>query len=103
MSVTPRWPPSLAPVVPYREWLQFACALICSLVQQPIPAFAGGGHATASNGTTPCLPQSEIETAEHLFINWFDPIETGLQGSSPRISVLLLCPNVSCHAETDWR
>jgi putative transposase len=29
--------------------------------------------------TTPCLPQSEIETSEQLFANWFDPIETGLR------------------------
>ena len=29
-----------------------------------------------SNSTTPCLPQSETETAVHLFDNWFDPIET---------------------------
>jgi hypothetical protein len=27
----------------------------------------------------PFLPQSKIETAEHLFDNWFDPIETGLR------------------------
>jgi hypothetical protein len=32
-----------------------------------------------SNGTTPCLPQSEIETSGHLFDNWFDPIEAGLR------------------------
>jgi hypothetical protein len=32
-----------------------------------------------SHSTTPCLPQWEIETAEHLFDNWFDPIETGLR------------------------
>jgi putative transposase len=31
------------------------------------------------NSTTPCRPQSEIETAEHLFDNWFDPIEAGLR------------------------
>jgi hypothetical protein len=24
-----------------------------------------------SHNTTPCLPQSKIETAEHLFDNWF--------------------------------
>ena len=29
--------------------------------------------------TTPCLPQSETDTAEHLFDNWFDPIEAGLR------------------------
>jgi putative transposase len=32
-----------------------------------------------SDSTSPCLPQSEIETAEHLFDNWFDPIEAGLR------------------------
>ena len=32
-----------------------------------------------SNSTTASLPQSEIETAEHLFDNWFDPIEAGLR------------------------
>jgi len=32
-----------------------------------------------SHSTTPCLPQSEIETAEQLFDNWFDPIEAGLR------------------------
>jgi hypothetical protein len=25
------------------------------------------------------VPQSEIETEEYLFDNWFDPIETGLR------------------------
>jgi transposase-like protein len=40
---------------------------------------AGGDHAMTSHSTTPCLPQSEIETAEQLFDNWFDPIETGLR------------------------
>jgi hypothetical protein len=29
--------------------------------------------------TTPRLPQSEIETIEQLFGNWFDPIETSLR------------------------
>jgi putative transposase len=32
-----------------------------------------------SHNTTPCLPQSKIETAEHLFDNWFDPVEAGLR------------------------
>jgi putative transposase len=32
-----------------------------------------------SHSTTPCLPQSKIETAEHLFDNWFDPVEAGLR------------------------
>jgi len=27
------------------------------------------------HSTTPCLPQSEIETTGQLFDNWFDPIE----------------------------
>jgi putative transposase len=29
--------------------------------------------------TTPCLPQSGIETAAELFDNWFDPIEASLR------------------------
>src|SRR5215208_4376378 len=33
-----------------------------------------------SNITTPCLPELELETAEHLFDNWFDPIEAALRG-----------------------
>jgi putative transposase len=32
-----------------------------------------------SNSTTACLPQSETETAVHLFDSWFDPIEAGLR------------------------
>jgi putative transposase len=32
-----------------------------------------------SHSTTPCLPQSESDVAEHLFDNWFDPIEAGLR------------------------
>jgi len=32
-----------------------------------------------SDITTPCLPQSEIETTGQLFDNWFDPIEAGLR------------------------
>src|SRR6059058_5129683 len=32
-----------------------------------------------SPSTRPWLPQSEIETEEHLFDNWFDPIEAGLR------------------------
>jgi putative transposase len=53
--------------------------VISSLVQQAIPAFAGGDHAMTSNSTTSRPPQSEIETTEHLFDNWFDPIEAGLR------------------------
>jgi transposase-like protein len=33
-----------------------------------------------SHSTTPFLPQSETETAGHLFDNWFDPVEFGLRG-----------------------
>jgi transposase-like protein len=32
-----------------------------------------------SHSTTPLLPQSEIESEEYLFDNWFDPIEAGLR------------------------
>jgi hypothetical protein len=32
-----------------------------------------------SHTTTPCLPQSEIETTEQLFDNWFDPVEAALR------------------------
>src|SRR5262249_47154681 len=32
-----------------------------------------------SRNTTACLPQSKIETAEHFFANWFDPVEAGLR------------------------
>ena len=32
-----------------------------------------------SDSTTPCLPQSEIETPARLFDNWFDPIEASLR------------------------
>jgi putative transposase len=59
--------------------LEIEGGVISSLVQQAIPAFAGGDHAMTSNSTTACLPQSEIETAEHVFDNWFDPIEAGLR------------------------
>jgi putative transposase len=31
------------------------------------------------NITAPCLPQLEIETEQHLFDNWFDPIEAALR------------------------
>src|SRR5947207_185746 len=51
-----------------------------SLVQQASPALGRrGDHAMTSNGTTPCLPQSETETAVPLFDSWFDPIEAGLR------------------------
>jgi putative transposase len=59
--------------------LEIEGGVISRLDQQAIPAFAGGDHAMTSNSTRPCLPQSENETAEHLFDNWFDPIEAGLR------------------------
>jgi putative transposase len=59
--------------------LEIEGGVISSLVQQAIPAFAGGDHAMTSNSTTTCLRQSEIDTGEHLFDNWFDPIEAGLR------------------------
>jgi putative transposase len=34
---------------------------------------------TTSHTTSPLLPQSEIETEQYLFDNWFDPIEAGLR------------------------
>jgi transposase-like protein len=48
-------------------------------MQQAIPAQAGGDYAMTSHSTMPDLPQSETETAVHLFDNWFDPIEAGLR------------------------
>ena len=45
--------------------------------------------------TTPCLPQSEIETTEQLFDNWFDPIEAGLRD---RVHD---CPEVTFEGELD--
>jgi putative transposase len=59
--------------------LEIEGGVISSLVQQAIPAFVGGDHAMRSNSTTASLQQSEIETAEHLFDNWFDQIEAGLR------------------------
>jgi putative transposase len=32
-----------------------------------------------SHNTTPCLPQSEIQSDGDFFDNWFDPIEAGLR------------------------
>src|SRR5438309_11754100 len=48
-------------------------------MQQAIPARAGGDYAMTSHSTTPDQPQSETETAEYLFDNWFDPIEASLR------------------------
>jgi putative transposase len=59
--------------------LEFEGGVISSLVQQAIPAHAGGDYAMTSHSTTSCLPQSETETAEYVFDCWFDPIEAGLR------------------------
>ena len=48
-------------------------------MQQAIPARAGGDYAMTSQSTMPDQPQSETETAVHLFDNWFDPIEAALR------------------------
>jgi putative transposase len=59
--------------------LEIEGGVISSLVQQAIPAKAGGDYAMTSLSTMPEQPQSETETAAHLFDNWFDPIEAGLR------------------------
>jgi transposase-like protein len=59
--------------------LEIEGGVISSLVQQAIPAQAGGDYAMTSHSTIPGQPQSETETALHLFDNWFDPIEAGLR------------------------
>src|ERR1700724_2763900 len=48
-------------------------------MQQAIPARAGGNYPMKSQSTIPDQPQSETETAVHLFDNWFDPIEAALR------------------------
>jgi transposase-like protein len=59
--------------------LEIEGGVISSLMQQAIPAQAGGDYAMTSHSTMPDQPQSETETAVHLFDNWFDPIEAGLR------------------------
>jgi hypothetical protein len=59
--------------------LEFEGGVISSLIQQAIPAHAGGDYAMTSHSTTSCLPPSENETAEYVFDSWFDPIEGGLR------------------------
>jgi putative transposase len=60
--------------------LEIEGGVISSLVNKRFRRWdAGGDHAMTSHSTTPCLPRSEIETAEHLFDNWFDPIEAELR------------------------
>jgi hypothetical protein len=43
-----------------------------------------------SDSTTPWLPQSEIEAAEHLFDNWFDPIEAELRDRARKLLQAML-------------
>jgi Transposase, Mutator family len=57
---------------------------------------AGGDHAMTSHITTSCLPQSETETAAHLFDNWFDPIEAGLRGRVRGFLQVMLPSSTSC-------
>jgi len=59
--------------------LEIEGGVISSLVQQAIPAEAGGDYAMTSHSTMPEQLQSQSETAVHLFDNWFDPIEAGLR------------------------
>jgi hypothetical protein len=59
--------------------LEIEGGVISSLVQQAIPAQAGGDCAMTSLSTTPDQPQLETETGVHLFDNWFDAIESGLR------------------------
>ena len=40
---------------------------------------AGGDYAMTSHSTIADEPQSERQTAVHLFDHWFDPIEAGLR------------------------
>ena len=60
------------------QWLEFGGGVISSLVQQAIPAYAGGDHAM-THSTTTDQPQRQTETASYLFDNWFDPIEANLR------------------------
>jgi putative transposase len=59
--------------------LEIEGGVISSLMQQAIPAQAGGDYAMTSHSTMSDQPQSETETAVQLFDNWFDPIEAGLR------------------------
>jgi len=49
--------------------LELEGGVISSLMQQAIPAQAGGDYAMTSHGTMPDQPQSETETAVQLFDN----------------------------------
>jgi ABC transporter substrate binding protein len=59
--------------------LEIEGGVISSLMQQAIPAQAGGDYAMTSHSTIADQPQAETETAVHLFDNWFDPIEAALR------------------------
>jgi len=59
--------------------LEIEGGVISSLMQQAIPAQAGGDYAMTSHSTMLEQPQLETEAAAQLFDNWFDPIEAGLR------------------------
>jgi hypothetical protein len=59
--------------------LEIEGGVFFNLMQQAIPAFAGGDYAMTSHSTTPGQPQLETADAEKLFDNLFDPIETVLR------------------------
>ena len=94
-------------LVPLREWLGIDGGIISSLIQQAIPD-AGRDCAMKSNSTTPCPPQSEIETAGRLLDNRARTMpvrrETGYQCGSVAIACdlpprgdLYICPKPRFH------
>jgi hypothetical protein len=56
-----------------REWLEIEGGVISSLMQQAIPAEAGGDYAMTSHGTIPGQPHLETETAVLLFAQALRP------------------------------
>jgi hypothetical protein len=56
-----------------REWLEIEGGVISSLMQQAIPAEAGGDHAMTSHGTIPGQPHLETEAAVPLFAQALRP------------------------------
>jgi hypothetical protein len=55
------------------EWLEIEGGVISSLMQQAIPAEAGGDYAMTSHGTIPGQPHLETETAVLLFAQALRP------------------------------
>jgi hypothetical protein len=55
------------------EWLEIEGGVISSLMQQAIPAEAGGDYAMTSHGTIPGQPHLETETAVPLFAQALRP------------------------------